>query len=82
MHFVIRTPNQVYMQNLSQIGEPARPQIFDLAPFLRSIALKHGKTHGDAVINTTTFLRKKAYENFPKRAELPSKPILEILDSS
>ena len=32
-------PNQVYMQNLSQIGEPAFPQIFDLAPFLRSIAL-------------------------------------------
>ena len=28
------------MQNLSQIGEPACPQIFDLAPFLRSIALK------------------------------------------
>ena len=27
------------MQNLSQIGEPAYPQIFDLAPFLRSIAL-------------------------------------------
>ena len=37
---MIRTPNQVYMQNLSQIGEPACPQIFDLAPFLRSIALK------------------------------------------
>ena len=28
------------MQNLSQIGEPACPQIFDLAPFLRIIALK------------------------------------------
>ena len=38
IHFVIRTPNQVYMQNLSQIGEPACPQIFDLAPFLGSIA--------------------------------------------
>ena len=40
---MIRTPNQVYMQNLSQIGEPACPQIFDLAPFLRTIALKKGK---------------------------------------
>ena len=37
---MITTPSQVYMQNLSQICEPACPQIFDLAPFLRSIALK------------------------------------------
>ena len=47
MHFVIRTPNEVYMQNLCQIGEPTCPQIFDLAPFLRSIALNlpgHGSS--------------------------------------
>ena len=40
VHFAIRTPHQVYMQNLSQIGEPACPQIFDLAPFLRTTVLK------------------------------------------
>ena len=35
---MIKTPNQVYMQNLSQISGPVCPQLFDLASFLWTIA--------------------------------------------
>ena len=35
---MIKTPNQVYVQDLSQISGPACPQLFDLASFLRTIA--------------------------------------------
>ena len=35
---MIKTPNQVYMQNLSQISGPVCLQLFDLASFLWTIA--------------------------------------------
>ena len=35
---MIKTPNQVYMQNLSQISGPICLQLFDLASFLWTIA--------------------------------------------
>ena len=35
---MIKTPNQVYGQNLSQISGPVCPQLFDLASFLWTIA--------------------------------------------
>ena len=36
--FMIKTPNQVCMQNLSQISGPVSPLRFDLASFLWTIA--------------------------------------------
>ena len=35
---MIKTPNQVYMQNLSQISGPVCLQLFDLASFLWTVA--------------------------------------------
>ena len=35
---MIKTPNQVYVQNLSQISGPVCLQLFDLASFLWTIA--------------------------------------------
>ena len=35
---MIKTPNQLCMQNLSQISWPVCPQLFDLASFLWTIA--------------------------------------------
>ena len=35
---MIKTPNQLCMQNLSQISGPVCPQLFDLASFLQTIA--------------------------------------------
>ena len=35
---MVKTPNQVSVQNLSQFSRPACPQLFDPASFLRTIA--------------------------------------------
>ena len=68
---MIKTPNQVYMQNLSQISGAVCLQLFDLASFLWTIAfdkaeppLEQGKIvryihHRELVIDIFEFNHKK-----------------------
>ena len=61
---MIKIPNQVCMQNLSQISGPVCPQLFDLASFLWTIALLRLNQHLNKEILSNRSVQEKSFATY------------------
>ena len=61
---MVKTPDQVSLQNLSQISGPACPQLFDLASFLRTIAFDKAEPILEEEILSNCSVQEKLFATY------------------